>query len=240
MAVLLLSVDVERDVPPYGQTYHGIEEGLPFILDAMLKHDAVGTFFFTYDVAYFYPEAVEQVIEQGFEVGCHGYNHENFKKIKNAEELLKKVTDYLRGFDKIVGYRAPYFKIPKDIYPTLSALRYVYSSSIRGEKVQQYNGVLEVPVSRSKGFSLGMSRMRILGKRLLPKPDGKVVSLYMHPWEFTKVKLPLPISIFTFRCGKYPRRLLEEVLSSGYEFETYKTYTERLLQGDVRSRSTYE
>lgn len=229
MAVLLLSVDVERDVPPYGSTYHGVEEGLPFILDSLLKHDAECTFFFTYDVAYLYPEAVEQVIDYGFEVGCHGYNHENCRKIKNTEELLRKVTAYLRSFDKMVGFRAPYFKIKKDIYHILSELDYVYSSSIRGEKVQRYCNVLEIPVARSKKFSLGMSRMRLLGKRLLPKPNGRVMSLYMHPWEFTKVKLPVPKNIFTFRCGKYPRKILQEVLSSGYEFKMYKTYAESLL-----------
>lgn len=229
MAVLLLSVDVERDVPPYGRTYHGVEEGLPFILDAMRKHDAEGTFFFTYDVANLYPEAVEQVIDHGYEVGCHGYNHENCRKIKNPDELLKKVTAYLRSFDRVIGYRAPYFKMKKDIYPTLSDLGYVYSSSSRGKGVQRYCNVLEIPVMRSKGFSIGMSRMRILGRRILPKPDSRVMSLYVHPWEFTEVKLPVPKNIFTFRCGRYPRKLLEEVLSSDYEFGMYKTYAERLL-----------
>lgn len=230
MAVLLLSVDVERDVPPYGRTYRGVEEGLPFIVEAMRRHNAVGTFFFTYDVAYQYPEAVEEVVEHGFEVGCHGYNHENYKKVKNKDELLRKVTDYLRGFDKVEGFRAPYFKIKKDVYPILNDLGYVYSSSSRGRRVKRFHNVLEIPVRRSKNFALGMSRMRVFGSRLLPKPNGEVMSLYMHPWEFTKVKLPLPKNIFTLRCGDFSRRLFERILTTDYEYGTYREYAKALLQ----------
>lgn len=229
MAVMLLSVDVEMDVPPYGKTYHGVEEGLSFILDSLLRHDAEATFFFTYNVAHRYPESLENVVEQGFEVGCHGYNHENFKKIRNKEELLRKVTAYLREYDRVVGFRAPYLKIKEDIYPILEDLGYIYSSSIRGKEIQRHGGVLEIPVSRYRNFSMGMSRMRVLGSRLIPEPNGEVVSLYMHPWEFTRLKLPIPKNILAFRCGGYAKKLLEGVLSSGYEFMTYREYTRNLL-----------
>jgi peptidoglycan/xylan/chitin deacetylase (PgdA/CDA1 family) len=229
MAVMLLSVDVEGDVPPYGNTYHGVEEGLSFILESLCRHDAEATFFFTYDVAHLYPEAVEDVVAQGFEVGCHGYNHENFRKVKNKEELLRKVTSYLRGYDNVVGFRAPYLKIKGDIYPILSDLGYLYSSSIRGKGIQRHHNVLEIPVSRRRSFSMGMSRMRLLGRRLIPEPNGEVVSLYMHPWEFTRVRLPLPAKILTFRCGGYAKRLLEAVLSLGYEFMTYRKFAQELL-----------
>lgn len=229
MATMLLSVDVERDVPPYGRSYQGIREGLPFILDKVCRHDAEATFFFTYDAAHLYPEAVEEVVAQGFEIGCHGYKHENLRKTSNVEGLLRKVTSYLREYDRVEGFRAPYLKIKSDVYPILSDLGYLYSSSIKGTKIKRYNNILEIPVSRRRMISLGMSRMRLFGDRIIPEPNGEVVSLYMHPWEFTKVKLPIPSNILTFRCGGYARKLLERVLASGYEFMSYRKFVRELL-----------
>jgi peptidoglycan/xylan/chitin deacetylase (PgdA/CDA1 family) len=226
---MLLSVDVEEDIPPYGRTYQGVEEGLSFIMDSLIRHDAEATFFFTYEAAHRYPGAVESVVAQGFEVGCHGYSHENYRKVMNKEELLGKVTSYLREFDRVVGFRAPYLRISEDIYPILEDLGYVYSSSVRGRGVQRHGGVLEIPVSRRRSVSLGMSRMRLLGRRLIPPPNGQVLSLYMHPWEFTRLRLPVPVNILAFRCGGYARKMLEAVLSSGYEFMTYREYARNLL-----------
>ncbi len=48
---VFLTVDVERDCPPYLNTWRGIREGLPLLLDFLDGRGTKGTFFVSGDVA---------------------------------------------------------------------------------------------------------------------------------------------------------------------------------------------
>ncbi len=218
-----MSVDVERDIPPYGNTYLGIEKGLPYLIDIFCRFDVNATFFFTSDVARRFPEALESVLSQGFEIGCHGLDHENFKKHSNISECLDRATKKLSEFDSISGFRAPYFKMRKDIYPVLKDLGYIYSSSIKNGKISEHNGILEVPVTGHIRLSQGMSRVRMFGKRVIDTRRDPA-TFYMHPWEFVKLKLPYPKRLFTIRCGGYARSALESILSEDVDYLCYRDY----------------
>ncbi len=223
LSSFLLSVDVEKDIPPYGNTYHGIEEGLPYLIDTFCRFDVNATFFFTSDVARRFPEAIEAVLSQGFEVGCHGLEHENFKKHNNAGECLIMATKELSEFGSISGFRAPYFKMREDIYPVLRDLGYTYSSSIKKGRISEHSGILEVPVRGHIHLSQGMSRVRMLGRRVIDTKRDPA-AFYMHPWEFVKIRLPYPRKLFTIRCGGYARAALESILNRDVDSLCYRDY----------------
>ena len=47
MRNVVLSIDVEQDVPPSLNTWRGVEEGLPSLLDLLSKHEFPGNALFS-------------------------------------------------------------------------------------------------------------------------------------------------------------------------------------------------
>lgn len=117
-----LTFDVEQDCPPYLNTTRGMEEGLPKILDLLNEKNIKATFFFTAEMARRYPNLARRVVDEGYELGCHGFNHERFDKLKKsrAEAIIKKSLNVLREFGDVVSFRAPNLQLPEYLFSSLS------------------------------------------------------------------------------------------------------------------------
>ncbi len=75
------------------------------------------TFFVTGVLADLSPDIISQISKDGHEVACHFYYHEimqNQNK-KNVEKMIRLAKDRLEDVSnsKVIGFRAPYFKINK-------------------------------------------------------------------------------------------------------------------------------
>src|SRR4030066_602406 len=74
-----------------------------------------GTFFVLGTVAEYYPDLVKEILDNGHEVGTHGYGHNLVYKLtpEEFERDIVKSLEYLgrAGCEDVVGYRAPYWSI---------------------------------------------------------------------------------------------------------------------------------
>lgn len=132
MQKVALTIDIEQDVPPYLNTWRGIEDGLPKLLGLLERHGVRATFFVTGQAAERFPDHVKK-ISLGHEVGCHGYEHERFDKI-DAQEQFRRIelaTKVLKGVigQPILGFRAPNFRPSSHTFAALKQMGYLYDAS---------------------------------------------------------------------------------------------------------------
>lgn len=146
MTDIAFTIDVEQDISRYlKNSYLGITEGIPKILEQFEAFGIQANFFITADVCLKYPECVKTIISCGHNIGCHSYDHsinyfgkENFEKqlndLSKATEVLKKTIGYTP-----ISFRAPNFSINGDTIRALEKLGYTIDSSVLpGRKIKKF------------------------------------------------------------------------------------------------------
>lgn len=143
MTKIIFSLDVEPDISIYlKNSYLGISEGLPRVLDQFQIFNVKADFFITADVCLKYPEIINKIVQQGHNIGCHSYDHsiayfgrEKYEKqlddITRATKVLKRITKC-----QPLMFRAPNFSINGGTIRVLEKSGYIIDSSILpGRKV---------------------------------------------------------------------------------------------------------
>ena len=191
---IALTFDIERDLPRVLDTFNGITEGIPKILNLLEKFDIKATFFCTGRVAYKYASYVRSIESNGHEIACHGWNHErlthldiekNYELIKDSKLLLEKTCQN----SQVTGFRAPYLSISGNIFEALQRLGFEYDSSITSfkkarELEKKYDIKEFVPSKKSGYLRFGLSNRHLIS----PKSQNNVTVLYFHPWEFLNMR----------------------------------------------------
>jgi len=140
---VIISFDMETDLGNWGQTYAGIEQGTPRILGVLARHAVPATFVFTADAAQACPDALQRVVAEGHEIGCHGLHHEFLGEANSdtpglftllPEEIdhrLELATDIVAGAAGVrpVSFRCPRLQSSNQVIATLLRLGYVADSS---------------------------------------------------------------------------------------------------------------
>lgn len=111
-------------------------QGLPRVLELCAKHDIAATFYFTGELSEIIPEAIHLVKDQGHEIGCHGYYHDEdhaFDLLTIDEQVrdlmkAKKVIESVAG--NIVSFRAPALRINDDLTKALNITGFTTDSSV--------------------------------------------------------------------------------------------------------------
>ncbi|MGQ9546134.1 MAG: polysaccharide deacetylase family protein [Dehalococcoidia bacterium] len=194
MAQVALSIDVEQDAPPFLDTWQGLEEGLPLMLEVLAKHDVSATFFVTGQSAEKFPGVIAG-ISQRHEVSCHGYEHERFDVLDVGEQRqrIEKATRILQEIAgaKPQGFRAPYFKVTSETLAILETIGYIYDSSKASyrrvrKRDHSNSSLIRIHNTLPSSFlrlpiwlSLPVLRSCL---NLLP-----LVVLNCHPWELVRV-----------------------------------------------------
>jgi peptidoglycan/xylan/chitin deacetylase (PgdA/CDA1 family) len=183
-----LTVDVEQDCPPYRNSYLGIEQGMPALLDLLAQERLQATFFSTGDVARRFPKSIEALIEAGHELGCHGDTHRRFDdmNVVEAEADLRCATAALRSFSAAVtSFRAPNLAFPAAYLALLEDLDYRLDSSQGKHKIDYWRSasacrLQRVPASTTSSV---LRCTRVLRNPFFSMLRDPVV-LFVHPWEF--------------------------------------------------------
>lgn len=190
-APVFLTVDVEPDCPPFLDTWRGMDEGLPKLLQLLADEHVRATMFVTGEVARRYPVAIDGLVADGHELGCHGDTHASLVRLTPGE-VAKEIHDStrtLRAHGDVVSFRAPFLQLPPSALPQLRDAGYLVDSSAGRHKtlrarVEVVDGVLRVPAS------ITSSTLRwpgILLHPLLARLSTPAV-LFVHPWEFVDLR----------------------------------------------------
>ena len=134
MKKLLLTIDVEQDIPSkLNGSYKGIES-LPQFLDLLKKMNLKASFFTTADVCIKYPEIMKRIVNENHQIGCHGYSHrelwfktynQQLKEIRKSTEIIKDIL----GIEPHI-FRAPRFSANNKTIKVLEELGYEIDSSV--------------------------------------------------------------------------------------------------------------
>jgi peptidoglycan/xylan/chitin deacetylase (PgdA/CDA1 family) len=134
MKKIIITVDVEQDFPAKVKNgYLGVES-LPQLLSILKQINIKATFFITADTCARYPEIMQQILDNGHLIGCHGYNHKElwfktyYQQLKEIKKSTAIIVDTLGVQPKM--FRAPRFSVNKNTIKALIKLNYEIDSSI--------------------------------------------------------------------------------------------------------------
>ena len=238
-----MSVDVESwvhrpvfNIPLVAQTKEldggHVLRSTKVILELFKKYRTKATFFVLGTVAEWYPELIEDMKNDGHEIGIHGYTHKRLchHTRESFDEEIKKTISILNNMGvKPSGYRAPAFTRADFLYDVLSKNDIKYDSSVFPVKTSLYDGtsydcypfiaergIVEIPCSVLKILKLripaGGFYLRLFGRRmnyiLLNKIEKRygIAVMYFHPWEL----LELPKGIYLENNQKIELPLLKK------------------------------
>jgi peptidoglycan/xylan/chitin deacetylase (PgdA/CDA1 family) len=216
MHEVAFTVDVEQDIPPYLDTWEGMEKGFPALLDILSRYKIRATLFVTGQTAEKFPKLIREASKE-HEIGCHSYAHEEFN-ILSAEDQFKIIQHATKVLTKIigkkpVGFRAPRFRANLDTFAALEHAGYLYDSSRVSYKLSQGIGsskLIEIPNTLPSLFFLRLPSAfstRIWGFLTNALP---VTVLSLHNWELVKMKGARFAS--RFATGETALRRLDKLL----------------------------
>jgi len=153
---LWLGRGVEEPVA-LSQGRFGPVEALPRILDLLRSRAIRATFFIPGWVADHHPDAIQAIVKEGHEIGCHGYCHERVGELKAGEEeaILRKSLEALERHagKRPKGYRAPAWQFSSHTLELLARYGFDYSSNFMDRLIPYLHppvagrSLVEIPVS---------------------------------------------------------------------------------------------
>ncbi|TET91161.1 MAG: hypothetical protein E3J35_04090 [Methanomassiliicoccales archaeon] len=134
---IVLSVDVERDISRYiSESYFGVEEGIPPLLDTLSDLGIKGNFFLTGNVCRKHPTIVKDISHQGHGIGCHGFEHKvQYYSSRTKEWQKEDISKAKNEIEVVLGrapkvFRAPNFSVNADTIQVLESLDFELDSSV--------------------------------------------------------------------------------------------------------------
>jgi peptidoglycan/xylan/chitin deacetylase (PgdA/CDA1 family) len=210
--------DLEPDCPPYLWGFRGVEHGMPRLLDLLDDVGVRATFFTTGDVARAYPEAVEDLVGRGHELGCHGMTHTAFTELTadKARWEIEESARILRAFGSVTSFRAPYLKFPDAFVPMLEDSGFELDSSLAVYKRAYYQSrrasvrttLRRIPASLTSSALRLPKLFREIYLRSLSAP----LVLFVHPWEFVDLRQEDLRFDCRFRTGEAALHCVGDVL----------------------------
>lgn len=215
------------DTQAFFREYYGTDEPIGEIIPLAEKilhffdeNSIVATFFFTGEVASYYPDLVKEIANYGHEIASHNYVHKDYNE-RNPEEFYrnlqksKKTLQELSG-QEVIGYRAPNSTVSDYMIQDLVEQGFKYDSSVTPTR----------PIMGKFGkFQNAPKNPYQVSKTDFSKPGDS--GLWEFPWPtFPVGNLPSGSGITTRVFGYYYTvKALDDALRTGdtvYYFHPYE------------------
>jgi peptidoglycan-N-acetylglucosamine deacetylase len=141
---LWVSTFKQTTATPVSRGEYGANVGIGRVLDLLREKDVNATFFVPAHTAVSFPRQTSRIIEEGHEIGVHGYCHETpVGYTREAEaDLLDRSIAKLRtvlGKDFTpIGYRSPAWDLSADSVELLVQRGFLYDSSMMADDFTPY------------------------------------------------------------------------------------------------------
>jgi peptidoglycan/xylan/chitin deacetylase (PgdA/CDA1 family) len=182
------TIDLGPDAVSDHDTYRGVTEGTPVLLNLLAEERIPCTFFATGEVARRFLNIVRQIADRGHEIGLLADEHHRFLKMpeNDVRAELHVATSMVRRFYRAISYRAAGLEPPERYLHLVEAENFFIDSSLAKYRAAYWStprraaGLLRVPVSVSPAtWRLpGILRSSLL--RMLSSP----VVLTIQPGDF--------------------------------------------------------
>jgi peptidoglycan/xylan/chitin deacetylase (PgdA/CDA1 family) len=194
MTDVCFTVDYEPDCPPYmTRTFRGVEEATAPLLAMLREEEVPATFFSTGVVAERYPAAIDAIVRDGHELGCHGHTHRKFPDLPpdEAREEIETSAAVLRRHAPVTSFRAPNLVFPDAYLRFLADAGFSLDSSQARYKAAWWRRdrhatapLRRIPASATSSV---LRLPRPLREAYLSALGAPVV-LFVHPWEFVDLR----------------------------------------------------
>lgn len=118
------------------------EKGIPRLLDLFKKYNIRTTWFAPGHSIETFPEQVKRVVDEGHEIGVHGYSHENPLSMtpEQEEEVLTKAIEIIKKFTgkNPTGYDAPWWEFSHVTNELLDKYGFKYDHSLMHDDFHPY------------------------------------------------------------------------------------------------------
>jgi len=147
---VIVTVDLERDYHAPVPSYLGIEKALPKLLELFARHEISAYFFATSDLCAAYSDRLQEIVQRGHGLGCHGEAHDvaflSRKSYDWQHESIRKATEELEQSTGVrpVGFRAPNFSANGDTIRVLEQLGYRFDSSVLPGRIVRAKGLFKL------------------------------------------------------------------------------------------------
>lgn len=176
-----------KDVPPTAE----VEANTHWLLDTLAEAHGKATFFLLGNVARTYPAVAKRIVEEGHEIGVHGYDHKYIGTLTPNEfrDEIKRAKDEIENSSggKVVGHRAPAFSITADslwAIDVLKELNFIYDSSIypfAGRRYGMANVSKNIYRWPNNLYEIPLSCLTIAGKTI-PVAGGGYIRHFPYWW----------------------------------------------------------
>ncbi|UVJ45653.1 polysaccharide deacetylase [Pseudomonas sp. LS1212] len=207
-----------------------VKRGVPRILELLGRHGIKGSFFVPGHTVEQHPGLIDQLLQQGHEVGHHGHMHLRSDKVseqQQVEEMERGLAALIKaGAPKPAGYRSSSWELTPETFDLVIKHGFKYDSSCMGDDrpyIETCNGqsILELPVHWS------LDDWPMFGWSI---DNG---GNFTHPRTLTDVWLAEYES--ARRDGRHTTFTMHpEVIGRAARFEQLERFVERLVSdGDV-------
>ncbi len=210
MKKIYLTFDLEVDLPPYLNTWKSINQ-IEDILEILKSLNCTATFFVSANLAKKFPKVVYKISKQ-HEIASHFYNHIRVNKLnfEDKKKLFRKSHQILSKFQKIRGFRAPYFQMDLEGLEILVDMIYKYDSSYPNFKLKKQNIIKEYPPTLSNLiFRIPYNLAVKIIINYLDRVDN--MTLFIHPWEFANIRHIHRLDC-TLLTGRYLKKNFYQIL----------------------------
>jgi peptidoglycan/xylan/chitin deacetylase (PgdA/CDA1 family) len=222
--------------------------GVPRILEFLRKQDIKASFYIPGHTVDSFPDLCKRIVDEGHEIGHHGYLHESPVNLTEAEE--RRVLDQgLEAIDRHVGirptgYRSPAWDLSDNSVDLLLEYGFTYDSSMMAQDFELYRLRQGDVPHTDRGYEFGREvdlvefpvswtlddfpQMEFNLAPLLPGLHGheKTLAMWRNDFDFMREDVPEGVFGITFHpqvIGRGARfRILENLVAhmkeSGAQF----------------------